>query len=1042
MRHTLNDLLRRLNTVFPAVLVLTCVALPLTGQTPCAQPGFSGAPGRYYPATYSGAAIGTGDFNGDGSVDVAVGGGSSIMIFLAQGSGFAPPTVLHLPSGSPTSIQVADLNGDGKLDLLVTLRGYGDGGGVVTFLGDGNGGFQQKTFVGGGMPNSAVVADFNGDGKPDVVVANNGSTNVTILLGIGDGSFQSPITGPTVADGSMQIVAGDFNGDGKLDVALVNYPSGGGPSSLTVLPGDGTGHFGSPLVTSLNNAAFSLAAGDFNSDGKLDVAVANYYADTAGTSGTTVSVLLGDGSGYFGQPANFPMGGYNPFFVASRDVNGDGKLDLIAGGGGGTIGILLGNGSGGFSAPKVYPAGEQPGQIAFGDFNQDGKVDFAIVAGSPGFSILLGDGQGGVLGPVNLVDLSVGSPIPQQANPSSLTVGDFNGDGKQDIAVVRNDGQLSVHLGDGQGGFGAPRYFALSFTPDSVAQADLNGDGKVDLVVGGYPEVQTWLGDGSGGFTPKATVSVGGNPTALAIADFNQDGKADLAAIVQTGGQAPLLAILFGDGTGGFGPATTYALSSVPGYPGVITVADFNGDGKLDIAVGTDLGIYLFLATGGGAFAPARVIQAGTTPYFVATGDLNGDGKADLVCINLGNPSTVSVLLGNGNGSFGTPTSYPLNAPAVFGIGVADFNGDGKADVVIIENNSSAVLLFLGDGAGGLSPASSGFLTGQGPQQLVIADINGDGKPDVLTANYDGRSISVLTSAPNAAPTATNNGPVCAGRSLNLTTPTVSGATYSWTGPNGFTSALQNPTIPNATAANAGTYSVTVTVAGCSSAPGTTNVVVNAAPATPVITAPASTAAGTTGLTASVVSHAGSSWFWTIQNGTITSGQGTSQITFTAGMAGTALTLSVTETNTLGCVSAPGNATVTVAGPPELFYTLPPCRVLDTRNPTGPLGGPSLQPGATRTFDVAASTCGIPAAAKAISVNLAVTGPVGSGHLTLYPGDAVQAPLAGTINFSANQTRANNAVLPLASDGSGTIKVLAGTGGTVDFILDVNGYFQ
>jgi hypothetical protein len=101
-----------------------------------------------------------------------------------------------------------------------------------------------------------------------------------------------------------------------------------------------------------------------------------------------------------------------------------------------------------------------------------------------------------------------------------------------------------------------------------------------------------------------------------------------------------------------------------------------------------------------------------------------------------------------------------------------------------------------------------------------------------------------------------------------------------------------------------------------------------------------------------------------------------------------------------------------------------------------------LQPGATRTLDVASSACGIPATAKAISVNLAVTGPARSGYLTLYPGDAVQAPLATMINFSANQTRANNAVLPLASDESGTIKVLAGTGGTVDFILDVNGYFQ
>ncbi len=123
------------------------------------------------------------------------------------------------------------------------------------------------------------------------------------------------------------------------------------------------------------------------------------------------------------------------------------------------------------------------------------------------------------------------------------------------------------------------------------------------------------------------------------------------------------------------------------------------------------------------------------------------------------------------------------------------------------------------------------------------------------------------------------------------------------------------------------------------------------------------------------------------------------------------------------------------------FYTLPPCRVLDTRNPAGPLGGPALQPGATRTFDAVGSTCGVPATAKALSVNLTVTGPVGPGQLTLYPGDEVSAPLASSINFRAGQTRANNAILLLALDSSG-FKVLNGSAGTVHFILDVNGYFQ
>ena len=154
-----------------------------------------------------------------------------------------------------------------------------------------------------------------------------------------------------------------------------------------------------------------------------------------------------------------------------------------------------------------------------------------------------------------------------------------------------------------------------------------------------------------------------------------------------------------------------------------------------------------------------------------------------------------------------------------------------------------------------------------------------------------------------------------------------------------------------------------------------TAVVVNPAPATPVVSAPAIVGAGSPNRVASVTSHAGSTYAWAIENGTIVSGQGTSQIIFTAGSAGTPLTLSVTEANTSGCQSAPGQATVTVApaGSAVLFYTLSPCRVLDTRNQSGPLGGPALQPRATRTFDVAASACGIPAGAVAISANLTVT---------------------------------------------------------------------
>jgi hypothetical protein len=314
------------------------------------------------------------------------------------------------------------------------------------------------------------------------------------------------------------------------------------------------------------------------------------------------------------------------------------------------------------------------------------------------------------------------------------------------------------------------------------------------------------------------------------------------------------------------------------------------------------------------------------------------------------------------------------------------------------------------------------------------------GTKTVTITNPDGQAASaaILTvAAAPPAPTASNNGPLCAGQTLQLTASTVAGATYAWTGPNAFSASLQNPTIVAATTAATGTYSVTATVGGLTSAPGTTFATVDAVPATPTITVDATVGAGSPGHTASVAFHAGSTYAWTIGNGTITAGQGTDQITFTAGVAGTPLTLSVTESNPSGCTSAPGTATVTVAAPggSTQYFTVAPCRQLDTRT------GSALTPGGTLTVALTGAPCGIPATAAAVSLNVTVTEPVASGHLTLYPSTAPR-PLASSINFVTGQTRANNAILALASDGSGTIDVFNGSAGTVHVIIDVNGYFE
>jgi hypothetical protein len=295
--------------------------------------------------------------------------------------------------------------------------------------------------------------------------------------------------------------------------------------------------------------------------------------------------------------------------------------------------------------------------------------------------------------------------------------------------------------------------------------------------------------------------------------------------------------------------------------------------------------------------------------------------------------------------------------------------------------------------------------------------------------------LEVLPScSPAPAPTIQASGPTtfCAGGSVTLTASIVPGAgvSYLWS-PGGETTQAIYVTA-------SGSYSVTVTVTGCAGSAAATVVTVNPIPATPVIVAPANVAPLATGLTASVTSDGGSTYAWSITNGTITAGQGTNQITFTAGTVGT-LTLSVVETSSAGCPSPQASVPVTVVAPSGtglLFHTRTPCRVIDTRD----TGAPSLAAGETRAVTTAGK-CGIPSSAKSLSTNMATTGSTAAGHLTLYPADAASRPPTSSINFVAGRTRANNAILLLAADGTG-IKVFNGSAGSVDLILDANGWFE
>ncbi|HEX4959970.1 MAG TPA: VCBS repeat-containing protein [Thermoanaerobaculia bacterium] len=341
---------------------------------------------------------------------------------------------------------------------------------------------EPRHFRVGSAPASVAIADVNRDGKPDLVVANTGSNDVTVLLGDGKGGFAPAADSPFPAGKNPNDVAvGDFDGNGTLDLALPNHDTHG----VTVLLGDGKGGFrpaaGSPFTVESRPHPHGIAAGDFNGDGKLDFAVES-WGDNA------VEVHFATGKGGFASPGRrFPVGRMPYQRLRSADVNRDGKPDLLATNfEGNSVSVLLGDGKGGFSnvPGSPFPAGRSPFCQAIADVNGDGKLDIVVggFSGHPedpsadGVSVLLGDGKG-------TFRLLAGSPFAAGRTPVAVAVGDLNGDGIPEIAVANMSGDTATVLARRPDG----RYQATTTIPASGAEAvaigDLNHDGKGDLVI-------------------------------------------------------------------------------------------------------------------------------------------------------------------------------------------------------------------------------------------------------------------------------------------------------------------------------------------------------------------------------------------------------------------------------------------------------------------------------------------------------------------------------------------------------------------------------
>ena len=723
-----------------STLVPLCVFLLLSFAVANAQiPTFLETP------TYHGSGpIAVADFNLDGHPDIVNGSGG---VLLNNGDGtFRNGITLNVPAVAG-AIGTADFNGDGKPDVVfIPNTEYPN---IMVFLGNGDGTFQKPILTNPGTQyvGPIAVADVNGDGKPDLL-ADTGN-GFQVFLGKGDGTFSVLAPGPEYLG-----VTGDFNNDGKLDVAW-----GDGVGGIAVAAGNGDGTFQKAIISdpSVQNAIV-FAAGDFNNDGKLDLLLSysvNYSPIWA--------VVLGNGDGTFQSPSPaipFPA---IADMAAVGDFNGDGKLDLLLSAYGNVASVLLGNGDGTFSAGQSYvanPNGYGAANIVLADFNGDHKLDAAVSSTSSyppqgATAILIGNGDGTLQGQA--------APVALSSITQATVAADFNGDGKPDLAGPSGDGiEVFINTGSGTEFTAYNQALPSNEYASSVVAADVNGDGKMDLVVGSNnyvantESVIVLLGNGDGTFGAPAVFpfaqcisGAGCYGVNAALGDFNGDHKLDVAA-VPTGYWSDQLYVLLGNGDGTFGPPSAYYVGN-GSSSALVATADFNLDGKLDIAVSGSFGIGLLLGNGDGTFQNVTFLGAGLSLDVVA--DLNGDGKPDMVTRNT-SARQIQVLLGNGDGTF--KALPPFGQYGIYT--AADLNGDGKLDLVGGALGYAA-LVYPGNGDGTFgSPTRL-------PTGGLVGDFNGDGKPDLastpdswLTILFNTTAADfVLAPAPGSKTSATVN---------------------------------------------------------------------------------------------------------------------------------------------------------------------------------------------------------------------------------------------------------------------------------------------
>jgi len=802
-------------TMLAGVMLLAGMAIPAQ-----AQPANHPAAFFPYPSTFpingilnNGDLLGVptaavGDFNGDGNLDIVsiAGGEWEIDVALGNGDGtFQYPITnsYSMPTDtSPYAIAVGDFNGDGNLDLAVWCT-YAPGGynEVAIFLGNGNGTFTYRNIYtapnayGNPGSNSLYVADFNGKGKLDLAaLAPYCASNlpcVAVYLGNGDGTFQAPVLYSTIDPNhpnninAYGMAVGELGTSGKPDIAVTQS------NGVVVLLNNGNGTFGTAAYYDDgigNPSEVGVAIGQVRTGKKNDIVITSYrYGD--------VILYENQGSGTFvltGSVGQAPGGG-GSWLVSMADINGGGKQDLVVTDMAGEIWTFFGKGNGTFTPGAVYPLqrpdDKSPSNVILADFNNDGVLDI-FIAGTQWWlgDVTLGRSDG-------TFQTNAAYGWNDNGYGRNVVTADFNGDGYPDVAysyarnsTLTQEG-FEVALGSSHGVLGAPTFVEVAgscggFT-EWIAAGDVNGDGKPDIVSTvdnstntGCPnnQVAVSLGTGTGKFKKAVYYSTGASAQSYDV--FLEDLRGNGLLDIVTSNADGTISVLLNQGKGTYKTGTLItSVAALSPYRNSLAFGDFNGDGKLDIAVSTyglsaspyNTNVYVLLGNGDGTFQAPIITNAAPTytayAYSLASGDFNNDGNLDLFVVLGGNLSCSPYggwgyvfLAGNGAGGF-TPgpvicaanEAYWSYTP-VYPV-VADFNADGNLDVfipVLQQGNGAGPTLLEGNGNGTFTPLAgyevkdpnlgtawlgSGFYVGQTSYGAAVADFNGDGTPDIAVLN-------------------------------------------------------------------------------------------------------------------------------------------------------------------------------------------------------------------------------------------------------------------------------------------------------------------